>query len=168
MVRSSLDTQPNYVQRLDDYLRAASVDFEILTPGKSMPTVPLAAAAIGVDEAQILKSLLFEGKDGSVVLVVASGGFPVDPTAVAEASGLIQPRLAKSGKVLELTGYPAGGVPPVGHATQIKTLIDNRVMQLDVAYGGGGSEHVLLRIRPIDILQLTGGQIVSVVSTTPR
>jgi prolyl-tRNA editing enzyme YbaK/EbsC (Cys-tRNA(Pro) deacylase) len=168
MVRSTLDSQSNYVQRLNDYLRSVGVDFKFLTPGKSMPTVPLAAAAIGVDEAQILKSLLFEGSDGNVVLVVASGGYPVDPTAVAEVSGLLQPRLAKPAKVLELTGYPAGGVPPVGHATPIKTFIDDRVMKLDVAFGGGGSEHVLLRIRPSDILRLTGGQIVSVVSTTPQ
>jgi prolyl-tRNA editing enzyme YbaK/EbsC (Cys-tRNA(Pro) deacylase) len=168
MAWTSLDGDDQYVQRLEDYLRSTGVEFEFLTPGKSMPTVPLAAAAIGVDEAQILKSLLFEGNDGNVVLVVASGVFPVDPTAVAEASGLHQPRLAKPAKVLELTGYPAGGVPPVGHTTPIKTLIDQRVMLLDIAFGGGGSEHVLVRIRPADIVNLTGGQVVSVVSTTPR
>src|SRR5215211_6049388 len=156
-----------YVQRLDDYLRTTGVDYEFLRPGKPMPTVPLAAAAIGVDEAQILKSLLFEGKAGNVVLVIASGIFPVDPTAIAEASGLVEPRLARTSKVLQLTGYPAGGVPPVGHTSPIKTLIDDRVMLLDVAFGGGGSERVLLRIRPNDILRLTNGKIVSVVSTSP-
>jgi prolyl-tRNA editing enzyme YbaK/EbsC (Cys-tRNA(Pro) deacylase) len=133
-----------------------------------MPTVPLAAAAIGVDEAQILKTLLFEGIDGGVVLVIASGGFPVDPEEVAQLSGLAQPRLARPPKVLQVTGYPAGGVPPVGHLTPLNVLIDRRVMQLDVAFGGGGSEHVLLQIRPADILHLTGGQVVSVVSTSPR
>ena len=156
-----------YVQRLDNYLRTTGVDYEILRPGKPMPTVLLAAAAIGVDEAQILKSLLFEGKSGSVVLVIASGIFPVDPTAIAQASGLVEPRLARPSKVLQLTGYPAGGVPPVGHTSPIKTLIDDRVMLLDVAFGGGGSERVLLRIRPNDILRLTNGKIVSVVSTSP-
>jgi prolyl-tRNA editing enzyme YbaK/EbsC (Cys-tRNA(Pro) deacylase) len=79
----------------------------------------------------------------------------------------VRPRLAKPKRVLELTGYPAGGVPPVGHTTKIKTLIDHRVMDLDVAFGGGGSEAVLLRIQPDDILRLTGAQIVSVVSTSP-
>ena len=168
MGRSNLDGDTEYVQRLDEYLRSTGIEFAFLTPGQPMPTVPLAAAAIGVDEAQILKSLLFEGQDGGVVLVIASGGFPVDPSAVTAASGLVQPRLAKPAKVLEITGYPAGGVPPVGHATPIKTLIDNRVMLLDIAFAGGGSEDVLLRIRPTDILQLTNGEVVSVVSTAPR
>jgi prolyl-tRNA editing enzyme YbaK/EbsC (Cys-tRNA(Pro) deacylase) len=168
MARMSFDSDAKYVQRLDDFLRSTGVEFELLTPGKPMPTVTLAAAAIGVDEAQILKSLLFQGQDGNVVLVIASGGFPVDPAAVAEASGLLQPRLAKPPKVLELTGFPAGGVPPVGHATPIRTLIDHRVMLLDIAFAGGGSEDVLLRIRPTDILQLTGGEVVSVVSTAPH
>jgi prolyl-tRNA editing enzyme YbaK/EbsC (Cys-tRNA(Pro) deacylase) len=167
MAKTSPDTDDKYVQQLEDFLRSTGVDYQFLRPGKPMPTVPLAAAAIGVDEAQILKSLLFEGKSGNVALVIASGIFPVDPTAIAEASGLVQPRLARPAKVLELTGYPAGGVPPVGHGSSIKTFIDDRVMQLDVAFAGGGSEQVLLRIRPNDILRLTGGKIVSVVSTFP-
>jgi Cys-tRNA(Pro) deacylase len=168
MTQSEVTTQIDYIGLLDEYLRSSGIDYEFLKPGKPMPTVPLAAAAIGVDEAQILKTLLFEEKDGNVVLVVASGPLPVDPAKLAAASGLDQPRLARATKVLQLTGFPAGGVPPVGHTTSIRTLIDDRVMQLDVAYGGGGHEDVLLRIRPADILKLTNGEIVSVTSSTPR
>jgi prolyl-tRNA editing enzyme YbaK/EbsC (Cys-tRNA(Pro) deacylase) len=154
-----------FVQRLEDYLSRSGIDFELLTPGSPMPTVPMAAAAIGVDEAQIVKSLLFEARDGDVVLVVASGALPVDAAKIAEVSGLVQPRLAKPAKVIEVTGYPAGGVPPVGFSTKIMTLIDRQVLRHDQVYGGGGSEHVLLRIRTVDLLRLTDGIVVSVAST---
>jgi prolyl-tRNA editing enzyme YbaK/EbsC (Cys-tRNA(Pro) deacylase) len=168
MTQPETATEIDFVSQLDDYLRSSGVEYEFLMPGKPMPTVPLAAAAIGADEAQILKTLLFEGKDGNVVLVVASGPLPVDPAKLAAASGLDQPRLARAARVLQLTGFPAGGVPPVGHTTRIRTLIDDRVMELAVAYGGGGHEDVLLQIRPADILKLTNGEIVSVTSLPPR
>ena len=60
------------------YLRERGVDTELLTPGVPMPTVPLAAAAIGVTEDQIIKSLLFRDSRGDLVLAIASGTARID------------------------------------------------------------------------------------------
>jgi prolyl-tRNA editing enzyme YbaK/EbsC (Cys-tRNA(Pro) deacylase) len=145
-------------------LRDAGVDAELLAPGVPMPTVPLAAAAIGVREEQIVKSLLFCDKSGRCVLAIASGTARIDRARLAAVTGLDRPRLADPATVLAVTGFPAGGVAPVGHATDLRVVIDRRAAALDVVYGGGGSEETLLRISPREIIRLTNAETVDIVA----
>jgi len=144
------------------YLRERGVEAELLSPGVPMPTVPLAAAAIGVAEDRIIKSLLFRDSRGELVLAIASGTARIDRGLLATATGLDRPRLADPATVLAVTGFPAGGVSPVAHATPVRVVIDRRAAALDVVYGGGGSEDVLLKISPRDIIRLTGAEIVDI------
>jgi Cys-tRNA(Pro) deacylase len=149
------------VGRLDAYLRTNDVRYQFLTPDKPMPTVALAAATIGVEERQILKSILFEGRNGDVALVIANGTSRIDRKKLAVVSGLINPRLAKPNVVMERTGFPAGGVAPIGHATEFPVFVDEAVMLLNEAFAGGGHEDVLLRLSPSDIVRLTSARVVA-------
>lgn len=124
-----------------------------------MPTVPMAAAAIGVEESQIIKSVLFIGVPGTVVLAIACGVSRIDRTKLSAITGFGKLRLADPETVLSATGFPAGGVSPIGHVTRIPVVIDSRVMAQKSVYGGAGSEHALLMISPADIIRLTTATI---------
>lgn len=137
------------------YLRDHGIEPEILAPGVPMPTVPLAAAAIGVAESAIIKSLLFQTKDGRCVLAIASGPDRVSRAAVAAAVGYPSCGLASPEVVLAVTGYPAGGVSPVAHREAVPVVVDRRVTELAEVYGGAGSEKLLLRLSTADLLRLT-------------
>lgn len=150
---------------LHHYLTERSIDAEVIGLDVDTRTVPAAAAALETDEEAIVKSLLFQGKSGDVVLVIAGGPARVDTKKVAEVSGITGLRLAKPSVVQEKTGYPVGGVPPVGHRQELPVLVDRQVMNRDVVYGGGGSPELLLRIRPDDIVALTGGRVAGVIET---
>ena len=145
------------------YLDERGIEAELVAPGVAMPTVGLAAAAIGAREEQILKSLLFRGRGGRLVLAIAAGTGRVDGGLLAAVTGLDRPRLADAATVRAATGFPAGGVAPVGHRTPLEVVIDRRAAELEVAYGGGGAEELLLRIRPEDIVRLTGARVVDIV-----
>jgi prolyl-tRNA editing enzyme YbaK/EbsC (Cys-tRNA(Pro) deacylase) len=144
-------------ERLVMWLRQQGVDAELLRPGVPMPTVPLAAAAIGVPEELIIKSLLFISESGEPVLAIASGPSKVDRHLLAEVARLNRLRLADPATVLALTGFPAGGVAPVGHRTPVPVVMDYSVAAKPFVFGGGGAEDALLRIAPRDIARLTGG-----------
>jgi prolyl-tRNA editing enzyme YbaK/EbsC (Cys-tRNA(Pro) deacylase) len=153
--------------RLAAVVLAHGLDAEILAPGVPMPTVPSAAAAIGVREDQILKSLLFQDRDSSrFVLAITCGTAKISRDRLAAATGLHRPRLADPPTVLATTGYPAGGVPPIGHATPFLVVVDRRVADLDEAFAGGGAEDLLLRIRPADILRLTNAIVADIIAPT--
>ena len=123
------------------------------------PTVPAAAAALGVSPAQIIKSLLFL-VHGEPVLVMASGDVLVDRRALADRFGVgkKQIKLAGAETVLQVLGYPAGGVPPFGHRTAVPALLDRAVLAWTVIYGGGGDENHLLRITPDELARVTGAE----------
>lgn len=143
-------------------IAAGEVEGELIYPGLPTPTVPAAAAALGVTEAEILKSLLFVAADGSVVLAIASGPSRVSRARLEQVSGLRGLKLAPPDLVRERTGYEAGGVAPVCHVTRLPVVMDQRVADADVMYGGGGSEQAMLRIRPLEIVRLTGAIVAKI------
>jgi prolyl-tRNA editing enzyme YbaK/EbsC (Cys-tRNA(Pro) deacylase) len=132
-------------------LRAELVQLSVPTP-----TVEAAAAAVGVGASQIVKSLLFWAGPNPV-LVVASGTTTVDRRTLAVFFGVgrKQIKLMQAADVLAISGYPVGGVPPFGHLQEIKTLMDEEILLEEQVYAGGGAEHTLMRISPLEIQQVT-------------
>lgn len=144
------------------FLEQACIPPTFIAPGVPMPTVPSAAAAIGVQERQILKTLLFCSRDGHCVVAVASGTLRVDRQLLAVASGVANLRIAPADLVLAVTGFPAGGVAPVGFATRIPVVVDAAVMDLPIAYGGGGHKSLLLQIEPMQIVRANDALVASI------
>lgn len=151
------------VTPLDAALAAGTLDAELIVPGAPTPTVPAAAAALGVAEAQILKSLLFVAPDGAAALAVVTGDSRVDRARLVAAAGVKRLKMAPPEVVLARTGYPAGGVPPVCHATELAVFVDRRVLALDDAYAGGGSDAALLRIRPAELVRAGGATVADII-----
>ncbi len=150
---------------LKQYIREQAIAAELIAPGAPMGTVTQAAQAIGAAEEQILKSLLFWDKTtGKSLLAIACGNDKIDLVRLAAVSQLPRPRLAPAAHVLAVTGYPPGGVPPIGHATPLAVIVDRQVTALETAYGGGGSEDFLLRVKTQDILRLTGATVTTIVA----
>ena len=144
---------------LGRFIAEHGIAAELIPMAAETPTVPAAAAALGVAPGQIIKSLLFLVRD-EPVLVIASGDAPVDRAAVAARFGVgkKQVKLAGADTVLRVTGYPAGGVPPFGHATRVPVLLDVTVQPREAVYGRGGDDHTLLRIAPAELARVTGAE----------
>jgi Cys-tRNA(Pro) deacylase len=144
---------------LEQLIAAGEIDAELVEPGVPTPTVPDAASALGVEEQQIVKSLLFAAKSGEVVLAILSGASRVSRPLLQDITGLRGLNLADPAIVLQRTGYPAGGTPPVGHTSRLDVVIDSDVMELPVVYGGGGRIDALLKIRPAEIARVTRARV---------
>ena len=144
---------------LETVLGQIGVDGEVIRLPSGTPTVERAAAGLGVTTDRIIKSVLFQAKDGECLLVIAAGTGRVDLKKLAAVTGKARWRLARPDVVEAVTGYPAGGTPPVGHATKLRVLMDRKAAALDVVYGGGGAVDAMLRIRVADIRRLTGAEI---------
>ena len=159
---------------LEAFLTAHGVAAQVVRLTAHTPTVATAAAAMGTTVERIAKSLLFlleQGEAGAEpLLVIANGTARVDYRSVAGSVGLSRKRvrLADAATVETVTGYPVGGVPPLGHPRPLRTLIDRRVLAEPEVYAGGGALHALLRITPAEIVRVTGAQTVDVVITTAQ
>jgi prolyl-tRNA editing enzyme YbaK/EbsC (Cys-tRNA(Pro) deacylase) len=146
------------------FIATHNVTAEIIRTVAHTPTVEAAAQALGVHPDQIIKSILCLA-DGAPALVVACGTARIDLKRVADSLGLARKRvkMADALTVFEISGFEVGAMPPFGHKLELRTLIDARVFAQAEVYGGGGDINAMMRIAPVEILRVTGGEQVDVV-----
>jgi len=140
---------------LDEYILQQHVAARLITDIGDTPTVPAAAAALGVGVDQILKTLLFF-VGGKPVVVISHGVDPVPARALADYFGVgkRQIKLARPGQVLTETGYPVGGVPPTGHRNPHPVMMARSILDYEIVFGGGGDDKTMLRIPVAELLRL--------------
>jgi len=135
------------VEWLKNYVRERNIDAKIIEVRRAS-TVKEAAEELGCSKRQIIKSIVLVAEDEAVIAIV-DGASSVDLKRVEKLVGK-KVRVAGREEVLRLTGFPAGGVPPVGH--NCKVILDERVLENEKVYGGGGDEKHLLLIPPSEII----------------
>ena len=117
-----------------------------------------AAAAIGVDIGQIVKSLIF-AVDGEVVLAYVSGANQLDEKKLAAAAGGSKCSRVDADVVREATGFPIGGVPPFGHSTQLRVFVDPDLLQYDEVWAAAGTWNDVFGIAPQELVEASGGAL---------
>jgi prolyl-tRNA editing enzyme YbaK/EbsC (Cys-tRNA(Pro) deacylase) len=131
--------------KVKEAARELGLDVELKTLDDSTATVADAARALGVEEGQIAKSIVFV-MDGEPVVVVASGRHRIDPDKVCEALDCAEGRIASADEVRAATGFPIGGVPPIGHGLPV--VFDAALLDYDVIYAAGGDGNTLFAVAP--------------------
>jgi len=141
--------------RVQAALDAAGIETRVVELPQSTRTAAEAAQACGCEVAQIAKSLVFTGADGEAVLVITSGINRVDEKRL----GL---QRAGADFVREKTGYAIGGVPPIGLATPLRTLIDEELLRFERIWAAAGTPNAVFEMRAADLPRITGGELTSV------
>ncbi len=117
-----------------------------------------AAAAIGVELGQIVKSLIF-AVDGEVILAYVSGANQLDEKKLALAAGGLKCARVDADVVRQATGFPIGGVPPFGHSTQLRVFVDPDLLQYDEVWAAAGTWNDVFGANPNDIVRVAGGVV---------
>jgi prolyl-tRNA editing enzyme YbaK/EbsC (Cys-tRNA(Pro) deacylase) len=131
--------------KVKEAARELGLDVELKTLDNSTATVTEAADALGVEEGQIAKSIVFV-MDGEPVVVVASGRHRIDRDKVCDALDCAEGRMASSDEVRAATGFAIGGVPPIGHSLPV--VFDTALLEYDVIYAAGGDGNTLFEVAP--------------------
>lgn len=140
-------------------LRSRGIEHDVQVLADSTRTAADAAAALGCDVAQIVKSLVFRGvASDRPVLVLASGAHRVDVDVVAAAVGeaIVQ---ADAAFVLDRCGFQLGGVAPVGHLEAPFAFVDETLLDHSVLWAAGGSAHSVFPLTPQELVDLTRGTV---------
>ncbi|MFJ9573469.1 YbaK/EbsC family protein [Streptomyces bacillaris] len=124
-------------------------------------TAAEAAAAVGCELSEIVKSLVFTA-DGVPVLVLMDGSSRVDVELVRRELGAQKVKRADAALVRETTGYAIGGVPPFGHATKTRVLADRRLLDHAVVWAAAGTPHTVFPLDPKTLIAHAGATVVDV------
>jgi prolyl-tRNA editing enzyme YbaK/EbsC (Cys-tRNA(Pro) deacylase) len=150
------------VLRVREALEERGFEPEVVELQRTARSAAEAADALGVRVAQIVKSLVFRGREtGRPVLVLAGGANRVDVNEISRL--LCEPvEMADAAYVHEKTGFAIGGVPPVGHAERPEVFVDEDLLLEREVWAAAGHTHVVFGLEPAELVRLTGGQVVSV------
>lgn len=126
---------------------------------RSTATAEEAAAAVGCQLGQIVKTLLFLA-DERPTLVLVAGDRRVDPAALAQILGVRRKRLrmASPEEVLARTGFAVGGLPPVGHTGTYDVVLDESLRRFRRLWAAAGTPDAVFETSPDELAEITGGQ----------
>lgn len=121
-----------------------------------------AAAALGCDVAQIVKSLIFRSvASDEALLVMVSGADRVDESRLARVVGEDVER-ASGRFVRDRTGYAIGGVPPICHTKPLITYLDEHLLDHGVVWAAAGTPRAVFSVTPGDLVRITSANVVAV------
>jgi prolyl-tRNA editing enzyme YbaK/EbsC (Cys-tRNA(Pro) deacylase) len=124
----------------------------------STRTVADAAVAVGCEEAEIAKSIVFVA-DGDPIVCVASGQHRVDTEKVADALDVAEVRQAAAEEVRAATGFAIGGVPPFGH--DLPVLFDEELLRHKRVWAAAGDPNSLFEVDPRELASCIRARIVA-------
>ncbi|MFD5818683.1 YbaK/EbsC family protein [Streptomyces sp. NPDC127038] len=128
---------------------------------EAVRTTAEAAAAIGCEPSQICTSLFFAA-DGVPVLVLLDGAAHVDMERVRRELGADRLTRAGARLVRESTGYGPGAVPPFGHLTTTRVLVDRSVLGHEAVWASAGVPFTVFPMDPESLVAHARGTLVDV------
>jgi prolyl-tRNA editing enzyme YbaK/EbsC (Cys-tRNA(Pro) deacylase) len=127
-------------QRFQASVRRLGLEVEIRELADSTRTAAEAAAAVGVEIGQIVKSLVFiDG--GTPLLCLCAGDRRVDTDNLGS-----DVRQARGDEVREATGFSIGGVPPLGHDRPLRTIVDASLRRFETVWCAAGTPHAVFPV----------------------
>ncbi|HAQ04258.1 MAG: YbaK/EbsC family protein [Acidimicrobiales bacterium] len=150
----------NAIDRFIGEAEASGLDVEVQRYPDGTRTAADAAAAVGCEIDQIVKSLVFMA-DVRPILILCSGARRVDEEKLAEYIGT-EIRIAGASEVRAATGYAIGGTPPLGHTVPLKTVVDPHLMEFEEIWAAAGTPDSVFPIQPKELVKATSGAVVAV------
>ena len=149
--------------RVAEAMRARGLTAPIERFADGTATALDAANALGCELGQIVKTLVMLA-DGRPTAVLVAGDRQADTAALARLLGVSRKRLkmASAERVLELTGYRVGGVPPVGLPGEWDVIADESLMRFTQVWAAAGASDALFGAGTDELLAATGAQLATV------
>ena len=149
-------------QKIQDQLKSLGYDYTVIEHTESTRTAQEAADRAGCELGQIVKSLIFKGKEsGKPILVLTSGSNRVDEKRISEYAGETIGR-ADADFVRAVTGFAIGGVPPFGHLQKLETYFDEDFLQYESIWAAAGTPNAIFEVKTSDLQKMTDAKIARV------
>jgi prolyl-tRNA editing enzyme YbaK/EbsC (Cys-tRNA(Pro) deacylase) len=160
------------IQRVLDAAARKGVTLEVTTFDESTHTAEDAAAAVGADVGQIVKSLVFVAPDGDgalePVLCLVSGANRVDLARLAAVTGEPDIRRATAREANDLTGFVIGGIPPLGHSRPLRVVMDPDLGRYQVVWAAAGTGTAVFPVPPATLRSLANAIVAPITEDRPR
>lgn len=164
MLQPVPETSPNAdIQRVLDAAARKGVALDVTVFEQSTHTAEEAAAAVGAELGQIVKSLVFvapgEGDVLELIVCLVSGPNRVDLARLAAVTGERDVRRATAREARELTGFVIGGIPPIAHAQPGRVIMDPDLGRFRTVWAAAGSPTAVFPVPPATLRTLANAMV---------
>ena len=120
-----------------------------------------AAQALGVDPAQVFKTLMVLA-DGKPACAIAPSDGAVSMKAVAAALKAKSATMMRPNEAERVTGYKVGGISPFGQPRALPVAIDETALLWDAIYINGGGRGLQMLVEGAAAARLLGAAIADI------
>ncbi|MGZ4372377.1 MAG: aminoacyl-tRNA deacylase [Gaiellaceae bacterium] len=150
-------------RELEQELERAGIDFDLIEHRRT-DRAGDEAEAIGVPADEVAKTVVLTSGEGHVRAVVPASA-RLDLAKVRNLLGDKRARLASEEELASAYPmYELGAVPPFGVPAGDQVLFDVRLARQDSVVLEAGSHHESLRLKSADVVNLSRGEIVDIVT----
>ena len=141
------------IENVRQYLEKWGRSADIRIIPTSTATVALAAAALGVEEARIAKTISLRGAEGAIVIVMA-GDAKIQNRKFKERFG-IKAKMLTADEALHYTGHAVGGVCPFALPNTVQIYLDNSLRSFITVFPACGSSNSVIEITTDELSEYT-------------
>lgn len=120
------------------------------------------SSALGVDEHQVIKTLIFETEAKEPVAVLMHGDRAVSAKALARALGVKSTRPCSPEVAERHAGYRVGGCSPFGLRKPMPVVAEASIFELERLYINGGARGFLVSMAPAELQRVLQPRLASV------
>lgn len=151
-------TDPVHIE-VQGFLDGFGMGIKVIEFEECTKTSELAANALGVGVGQIAKSMVLLA-DSEPILFVTCGDVKINTNRLRKLLGVRKVSFADAETVLDVTGYPVGGVCPFKVNSKVRVFLDNTLKRFDVVYAAAGTSFSAVPVNLEQLAKITGGNIV--------
>ena len=108
---------------------------------------------------KIVKTLVFVNQDSKPLIAIVRADCNVSRHKFESCSHSKSVKLASDEIAEKATGYPTGGIPPVGYKRRLPVYLDQQALNNEYVWCGGGTRARLVKLKVQDIIRLVAPQI---------
>jgi prolyl-tRNA editing enzyme YbaK/EbsC (Cys-tRNA(Pro) deacylase) len=128
--------------KVRERLRRRGLEVEVIVLPESTRTAAEAAEACKCEVGQIVKSLVFIVDDRPTMILCAGD------RRVTRIDG----RPASAQEAREATGFSIGGIPPLGHDSELPTIVDESLRRFERVWCAAGTPNAVFEVAVQDLI----------------
>jgi Cys-tRNA(Pro)/Cys-tRNA(Cys) deacylase len=129
-------TDRDAVSRFDADAAARGLDVQVVER-PAADSLEGAAALLGIDPGDVVKTLVVKRHDGGFLLALVPGGRSIAWKKLRTVVGVNKLSMPDAATALEASGYERGTITPIGATGDLPVYADERVLGRRIALGAG-------------------------------